>query len=55
MNSTDPISCICESDDWSIAISILSIVLPLIISEILPFCPCNPNGVIHAFFVKCKK
>lgn len=28
-------------------------IVPLIISEILPFCPCEPNGLCHAFFVSC--
>lgn len=55
MNSTDdPLTCICLPNEWSISISIIGILLPLFISEVLPFCPCDPNGIFHALFLKCK-
>ena len=58
MNNTDEIlSCICLPNEISIAISVIGIVLPLVISEVLPFCNCDPNGILHGLFIKlnCKK
>jgi len=30
---------------------LLFTLVPLIVSEILPFCPCDPNGVVHGIFL----
>lgn len=32
---------------------ILFTLIPLIVSEILPFCPCKPNGIGHALMLAC--
>jgi hypothetical protein len=54
MNSTNEaaiggaLECVCSPNTISIAISVIGIVLPLLISEILPFCPCPDNGILHA-------
>ncbi len=32
-------------------IGLLFTLIPLIVSEILPFCPCDPNGVAHGIFL----
>ena len=55
--SSEPISCICLPSDYSIALSVIGIVLPLLISEVLPFIPCEENGILHTIFLKmkCKK
>jgi len=55
--SSEPISCICLPSDFSIAFSVIGIVLPLFISEVLPFIPCEENGILHTIFLKmkCKK
>lgn len=54
MNSTSEaaiggaLECVCNPNTISITISVIGIVLPLLISEILPFCPCPDNGILHA-------
>jgi hypothetical protein len=54
MNSTNDaaiggaLECVCLPNTISISISVIGIVLPLLISEILPFCPCPDNGILHA-------
>jgi hypothetical protein len=43
-----------EFRDFQFSFQLLTIiftVVPLIVSEILPFCPCNPNGLAHAVFL----
>lgn len=30
-------------------------IIPLIASEILPFLPCNPNGLVHAIVLALSK
>jgi len=32
-------------------IGLLFTLIPLIVSEILPFCPYDPNGVAHGIFL----
>ena len=54
MNETQPLECICLPNEWSISISILGILIPLFVSEILPFCTCQPNGIFHGIFLKCQ-
>ena len=55
--SDEPISCIFLPSDYSISLSVIGIVLPLLISEVLPFIPCEENGILHTIFLKmkCKK
>jgi len=53
MNNTDPIT---DQQDEDIrfafqVIGLLFTLVPLIVSEILPFCPCDPNGVVHGIFL----
>lgn len=43
-----------EYRDFQFTFQLLTIIFtvtPLIISEILPFCNCDPNGITHAFFL----
>jgi len=39
----------------SILLTFIGILIPLLISEILPFSNCPSNGVIHFVFEKFKK
>ena len=36
-------------------IGLLFTLIPLIVSEILPFCPCDPNGVAHGIFLSISR
>lgn len=52
MNNTDnnispyECLCICQTPDIITIFSVLSVVIPLIISEILPLSNCEANGII---------
>jgi len=51
MNNTDTSN---QDRDFQFTFQLLTIlftVVPLIVSEILPFCNCDPNGITHAFFL----
>ena len=51
MNNTDTSD---QDRDFQFTFQLLTIIftiVPLIVSEILPFCRCDPNGIIHAFFL----
>ena len=55
MNSTDTSE---QDRDFQFSFQLLTIlftVVPLIISEILPFCKCDPNGLTHAIFLSISK
>lgn len=57
MNSTqseEMLECICFPSVTSIIISVVGIILPLFISEVLPFCKCEPNGILHWILINCK-
>lgn len=41
-------------DNLSIILTFTGILIPLIISEILPFSNCPSNGVIHFLYEKLK-
>jgi hypothetical protein len=43
-----------ECDNLSIILTFIGIVVPLIISEILPFSKCPSNGVLHFLHEKLK-
>lgn len=52
MNTTDTLDD--EQRDFQFTFQLLTIiftVVPLIVSEILPFCECDPNGLTHALFL----
>ena len=52
MNSTD--SSDQEDKDIKFSFQIIGLLLtliPLIVSEILPFCHCDPNGITHGIFL----
>lgn len=58
MNSTqsgEMLECICFPSTPSIIISVIGIILPLFISEVLPFCRCEPNGIAHWISINCKR
>jgi hypothetical protein len=47
MNSTTPeCLCVCQTPDLITIFSILGVVIPLVISEILPLSNCDSNGII---------
>ena len=55
MNNTES-----EQQDIDIKFSfqilgVLFTLVPLIVSEILPFCPCDPNGVVHGIFLSISR
>lgn len=55
MNNTDTTD---QDRDFQFTFQLLTIifaVVPLIISEILPFCQCDPNGLTHAVFLSISK
>jgi hypothetical protein len=52
MNSTDS----SDQQDKDITFSfqiigLLFTLVPLVVSELLPFCPCDPNGITHGVFL----
>jgi hypothetical protein len=56
MNSTD--SSDQEDKDirfWFQIIGLLFTLVPLIVSEILPFCHCDPNGITHGVFLSISR
>lgn len=36
-------------------IGLLLTLIPLIVSEILPFCNCDPNGITHGIFLSISR
>ena len=55
MNNTDTTD---QDRDFQFTFQLLTIlftVVPLIVSEILPFCNCDPNGLAHAVFLAISK
>jgi hypothetical protein len=55
MNST-----ISEQQDEDIRfsfqlIALLFTLVPLIVSEVLPFCPCDSNGVVHGILLSISR
>lgn len=51
-----------ESDQQDIDIKfsfqilgVLLTLIPLIVSEILPFCPCDPNGMVHGICISISR
>lgn len=59
MNETTTYDCICEcqTPELMTILSILSFVVPLIISEILPLSNCEANGIIDGLIklIKLRK
>jgi hypothetical protein len=56
MNSTDSSDQQDEDIRFSFQIiGLLFTLIPLIVSEILPFCACDPNGVAHAVFLSISR
>jgi hypothetical protein len=56
MNSTD--SSDQQDKDIKFSFQILGLLLtlvPLIVSEILPFCQCDPNGITHWIFLSISR
>ena len=56
MNSTD--SSDQEDKDIKFSFQIIGLLLtliPLIVSEILPFCHCDPNGITHGIFLSISR
>jgi len=41
--------------DINVILTFASIVVPFLISEMLPFCKCASNGLFHFFYEKLKK
>lgn len=39
--------CVCQTPELITIFSILGVVIPLVISEILPLSNCESNGIIH--------
>ncbi len=54
MNDTTEFICICQTPDIITIFSILGVVIPLIISEILPLSNCEANGLIDGIIKLCK-
>lgn len=47
MNNTDTTClCVCQTPDIITIFSVLGVVIPLVISEILPLSNCSANGII---------
>jgi hypothetical protein len=47
--------CVCQTPELITIFSILGVVVPLIISEILPLSNCESNGIIHGIIKLIKK
>ncbi len=54
MNSTTDFICICQVPELITIFSILGVVIPLIISEVLPLSNCEANGLIDGLIKLCK-
>lgn len=54
MNNTTEFICICQTPDIITIFSILGVLVPLIISEILPLSNCEANGLIDGIIKLCK-
>jgi len=54
-NTTTEFVCICQMPDIITIFSILGVLVPLIISEILPLSNCEANGLIDGIIKLCKK
>lgn len=54
MNNTSEFICICQTPDIITIFSILGVIIPLIISEILPLSNCEANGLIDGIIKLCK-
>jgi len=55
MNSTDSDQ---QDKDVTFSFQIIGLLLtliPLIVSEILPFCHCDPNGITHGIFLSISR
>jgi len=45
-NTVNEYLCVCQTPDIITIFSVLGVVIPLIISEILPLSNCSANGII---------
>lgn len=56
MNGTQPYTyeCVCGTDTYTTVLSVLGVVVPLIISEILSLSDCEANGIIDGI-IKLRK
>lgn len=46
--ATYPCECICSTDIVYTILSVLGFIVPLAISEVLPFSNCEAQGIFHA-------
>ena len=53
-NTVQEFICICETPELITIFSVLGVVIPLIISEILPLSSCEANGLIDGCIKLCK-